>query len=567
MKEKAAVAAGILVIVILVIIGAVKIARIFPDKPNREAENRPEKFEKDMFPSGLNDRKNDYSLPDNDDIAIGCTVSEFKEKNSSVSATNDTTGEVLTGNVNIADMLFEAELHFDQQGSMDSAFYTTEYTDGAWECLIRYLAQKYGYAAADTEDGSTYRWLIRIAGGETFEMKSCLQDSSIILSLTKQTDTSGVWNYVIPDMNNTGYYSPAEQLQEFTEKYPECIGSDGRILITEKSAEKYNYCFEQFRTSENIRFTNLNTPVLLDDFYLSDGNIINDYRNNGGNTVITLRNGEVENGMIRACNMVIDKIYMHDSESDFINALYNVKIYDSYFTDGGTNPEAHADGIQIAGYDSIDAYDIYLENVRIDMPHIPGYHVANACVMIQPDYGAVNGTELNRCILNGGGFTIYSFPKKNTIANVVMQNTIIGDGYRFGVYYKNSQQNMSEINTARSMEPLIGSIYVEDNQFVFNLSNYNTKAKSVNGTIRYLKNGEESGEQEFSADIGGYIPFSDYGEKLDYGGKVVDYPRQPVNLTERIDMEEPGCDAVSVTFYSDGNYLGSYYIAKQGEME
>ena len=117
------------------------------------------------------------------------------------------------------------------------------------------------------------------------------------------------------------------------------------------------------------------------------------------------------------------------------------------------------------------------------------------------------------------------------------------------------------------MEPLIGSISVEDNQFVFNLSNYNTQAYSVNGTIRYLKNGEESGEQEFSADIGGYIPFSDYGEKLDYGGKVVDYPRQPVNLTERIDMEEPDCDAVSVTFYSGGNYLGSYYIAKQGEVE
>lgn len=567
MKEKAAVTAGILMIVILVILGVVKITRIFSDKPYMEAENRSDNLENDTFTSRANERKHDYSLPDHEDLAIGCTISEFKNKNDFVSAKNDQKGEVLTGSASLADMLFEAEFNFDQEGLMESAFYTAAYSDAVWDSLIHYLAGKYGYATADTEDGTTYRWLIRIVGGDSFELKSCLQDDNIILSLTKDANTRAVWNYVIPDMSNTGFYSPVEQLQEFADKYPECMGSDGRILITEKSAQKYNYCFEQFKTSENIRFTNLNSPVLLDNFYLSNGNIINDYRNNGKNTVITIRNGEVENGMIRACNMVIDKIYMHDSESDFINALYNVKIYDSYFTNGGTNPEAHADGIQIAGYDSVDAYDIYLENVRIDMPHIPGYHVSNACVMIQPDYGAVNGTELNRCILNGGGFTIYAFPKKNNITNVVMQNTIIGDGYRFGVYYRNSQQNMSEINTARSIAPLIGSISVEDNQFVFRLSNYNTQAKTVSGKIKYLSNGEELGQQEFSADIEGYIPYSDYGEKLDFGGKVVDYPREPVNLTERIDMEESGCDAVFVTFNSNGNHLGSYYIAKQGEME
>lgn len=567
MKEKAAVAAGIVMIVILVILGAVKITRLFSDRTYQEAEDGSDNFENDTLTTRTNERKHDYSLPGHDDIAIGCTISELQDINSWVSIKNDQKGEVLAGSVSIADILFDAEFHFNQDGLMVSAIYTAAYTDDVWGSIIHYLAGKYGYAAADSEDGSTYRWLIRVVGGDSFEMKSYLQDDRIILSLNKETNTRDVWNYVIPDMNNTGHYSSFSQLQDFAEKYPECMGSDGRILITDKSAQKYNYCFEQFKTSENIRFTNLNSPVLLDDFYLSGGNIINDYRNNGEKTIITLRNGEVENGMIRACNMVIDKIYMHDSESDFINALYNVKIFDSYFTDGGTDPKAHADGIQIAGYDSVDAYDIYLENVRIDMPHIPGYHVSNACVMIQPDYGAVNGTELNRCILNGGGFTIYSFPKKNTISNVVLENTIIGDGYRFGVYYKNSMQNMSEINTARSMEPLLGNISVEDKQFVFHLSNYNTDEKSVNGTIRYLKNGEELGQQEFSTVIGGYIPFSDYGEKLDYSGKVVDYPQEPVNIAERIDMEEPDCDAVSVTFYSDGNHLGSYYIVKQGEVE
>lgn len=562
MKEKAAIVAGILIIVILVIIGAVKMKALYTDKPYKEIENRSENSENDTLDSGGNDRKCNYSLPDNDKVVIGCTVSEFKDAYSLVSNMTGQKGEVLTGSVSIADMIFEGEFNFNQDGLMESAYYTAAYTDSAWYSLLHYLAQRYGSAAADGEDGITYRWLIRIVGGESFEMKSCIQDGSIILSLTKAANTSDDWNYVIPDMKNTGFISPAEQLQEFKEKYPECIGSDGRILITEKSAKIYGYSFEQFKTSENIRFTNLNTPVLLDDFYLSNGNIINDYRNNGENTVITVRNGEVENGLIRACNMVIDKMYMHDSESDFVNALYNVKIYDSYFTDGGTNPEAHADGIQIAGYDSVDAHGIYLENVRIDMPHIPGYHVSNACVMIQPDYGAVKGTELNRCILNGGGFTIYSFPKKNTITDVKLQNTIIGDGYRFGVYYKDSQENMTEINTTRNMMPLIGSISVEANEFVFHLNNYNTDAKSVNGIIKYLKNGEELGQKEFATDIAGYIPYSEYGEKQNFAGEVLNYPREPVNLTERIDLEEPECDAVSVTFYSDGNHIGSYYIAK-----
>ncbi|CVI73540.1 hypothetical protein NDGK_03078 [Clostridiales bacterium CHKCI001] len=458
--------------------------------------------------------------------------------------------------VSIGDVKGSAVLWFGEDDRLTKAEYTFESNDQVK--LLTSLIAQYGTAIQNQEGEETAAWLLRMYDGSNFQMIFETKEGMLKLYLldeSMQKDSS--WNYPIPDMYNTGYFSEKENLKDFKEKYPECVLEDGRIAITEKSAKLYDYHFEGFQCEEKISFLNLQHSVLMENFYVK-GNITIDYKNSNSNVMVNLRNGEVDSGMIRAYNIVLDRIYMHDSPSDFINALYQVTIRDCYFRDGGTSPEAHADGIQIAGYDNVDADKIEMENVRIDMPYISGHHVANACVMIQPDYGAVKGVTLKHCYLNGGGFTIYSFPKKNTIENVYLEDTVIGYGAKYGVYYKDSQENMTEENTLMAERPYVGSVIGKEDSIQYYLNNYSENSHKIAGKITVLKSGEMKESISFENEIERYLPYEEYENSEEY-------PNQPVDRSYKVQLKEGDSELALVSFYYQQKFIGGYYILMEQE--
>lgn len=445
------------------------------------------------------------------------------------------------------------DCEYDTDKVLQSVRYVIDYTEENDNVLMSYLCDLYGNGTAMDESCESFIWIYRTLDGMTYEIQKYIEEGDIIIAIDMHEGTYESWNYAIPDSYNTGYTSDYDELVDFAEKYPECVLNDGRYVITQSSVLLYGNVFSGFKSDMNISVLNLTSSIVIEDFYMDSSNIINDYNNNAEDTMIILRNGELEGGMIRACNMIIEGIYMHDATGDFVNILYNVSIYDSYFENGGVDSSAHADGVQIAGYDDEDAHDIYMENVRIDMPVIPG-HVANACVMIQPDYGAVDGMELNRCILNGGGFTIYSYPKKNTISNVVFNDTLLGYGERFGVYYGESQQNMEEYNTERISEPLVGTVAIQDDTLYYGISNYMPTTYTVEGVVTYISGGEEEYQTTFSNEIEAYLLYEEYeGSWLS--------PNLPMNVLYDVEVPDVVYDAAIVQFYYNGEFIYGCYIS------
>ena len=60
----------------------------------------------------------------------------------------------------------------------------------------------------------------------------------------------------------------------------------------------------------------------------------------------------------------------------------------------------------------------------------------NACLMIAPEKSGAKGIYFTNCILNGGGYAIYTLVKDGfSLENVVLCNISVGDAARYGTFY------------------------------------------------------------------------------------------------------------------------------------
>ena len=147
----------------------------------------------------------------------------------------------------------------------------------------------------------------------------------------------------------------------------------------------------------------------------------------------TLRNFQGSNATFTRCRL-------GGSSGDALNPYRNVTLRDCYIADlahPDSGDTVHSDGVQIFGYPSLTAENISFDNCRFEVPAIPGGgSYVNACLMIAPEKSGAKGIYFTNCILNGGGYAIYTLVKDGfSLENVVLCNISVGDAARYGTFY------------------------------------------------------------------------------------------------------------------------------------
>lgn len=308
--------------------------------------------------------------------------------------------------------------------------------------------------------------------------------------------------YVMPDLYNTGPITQKSKLVDFGEKYPEVKTDATRYLIDAKSAEKYNYTFEGFRSTKQIIINGVSN-VTIRDFFIEMGEIdffairIADFNNVGQPKNILITDGEIT-GSISAVFLgdeyTARRIYIHDYYGDAFKAGNNQVIESCYIASGGMKEGAHSDGFQV----SFQSSNYKLLGNRFDMLQINGKYRANANLFLSLEKELSNNATFNYNWLNGGGYTMYLFEyQDNAYTNISFKNNIFGNGYRFKPINSNMQDKVKGFDTFIYAEeedvPFIGSIvfYDQNGSRITDLKNTNGKIKILANAANYTPNEQD----------------------------------------------------------------------------
>lgn len=189
----------------------------------------------------------------------------------------------------------------------------------------------------------------------------------------------------------------------------------------------------------------------------------------------TLRNFQGSNAIFTRCRL-------GGSSGDALNPYRNVTLRDCYIADlahPDSTDTVHSDGVQIFGYPDLAAENISFDNCRFEVPAIPGGDsYVNACLMIAPEKSGARGIYFTNCILNGGGYTIYTLVKDQfSLEDVMLCNIAVGDVARYGTFYhRNVTEGVTLENIHATDSLYVGSRF-KDEQGLIHFSVTNDTAK------------------------------------------------------------------------------------------
>ena len=189
----------------------------------------------------------------------------------------------------------------------------------------------------------------------------------------------------------------------------------------------------------------------------------------------TLRNFQGSNAMFTGCRL-------GGSSGDALNPYRNVTLRDCYIADlahPDSRETVHSDGVQIFGYPELTAENISFDNCRFEVPAIPGGgSYVNACLMIAPEKSGAKGIYFTNCILNGGGYTIYTLVKEQfSLEDVMLCNIAVGDAARYGTFYHRNVTEGVNMENIHATETLYVGSRFKDAQGLIHFSVTNDTAE------------------------------------------------------------------------------------------
>lgn len=189
----------------------------------------------------------------------------------------------------------------------------------------------------------------------------------------------------------------------------------------------------------------------------------------------TLRNFQGSNAMFTGCRL-------GGSSGDALNPYRNVTLRDCYIADlahPDSREKVHSDGVQIFGYPELTAENISFDNCRFEVPAIPGGgSYVNACLMIAPEKSGAKGIYFTNCILNGGGYTIYTLVKEQfSLEDVMLCNIAVGDAARYGTFYHRNVTEGVTMENIHATETLYVGSRFKDAQGLIHFSVTNDTAE------------------------------------------------------------------------------------------
>lgn len=200
-------------------------------------------------------------------------------------------------------------------------------------------------------------------------------------------------------------------------------------------------------------------------------------------------------------NLTFHNCYFGGSVSDGLNPFQNVKVYDSFFSnlahpsDEPVENKTHSDATQMYGYTGnykgeeivLDVENIYFYNCRMEVPNIPFTNSAgyvNAALMIQPEYADLHDVKFEKCIINGGGYSIYISAKNGRIVrDLTLEDVKVGASAWYGELYKGGVAVPTSLfperniiyNTSKTDKLYVGSVWKEADGVHISVTNDSAK--------------------------------------------------------------------------------------------
>lgn len=188
----------------------------------------------------------------------------------------------------------------------------------------------------------------------------------------------------------------------------------------------------------------------------------------------------------RGSNATLTRCRLGGSSGDALNPYRNVTLRDCYIADlahPDSREKVHSDGVQIFGYPSLPAENISFDNCRFEVPAVPGGDsYVNACLMIAPEKSGARGIYFTNCILNGGGYAIYTLVKDGfTLEDVMLCNIAVGDAARYGTFYHRNITEGVTMENIHAVDTLyVGSRFVdEQGQIHFSVTNDTAQERTL----------------------------------------------------------------------------------------
>lgn len=219
-------------------------------------------------------------------------------------------------------------------------------------------------------------------------------------------------------------------------------------------------------------------------------------------------------------NALFERCHFGYSPNDGLNPYNDVQVLNCFFSNLSDilkkGKGIHTDGTQLYGKQNIIVENIKFFNCRFEMPAInTGENSAyiNACIMLQLEYSSGKKIEVNECILNGGGYSMYAHAIKGTniISDVTFSNIFFGCAKRFGSLYPDVSNEVSFREMSDTQNLYVASVWKQENKVHLSVSNDTNQE-------RILKVYTDRGEFEFS------IAACPNGEQLDKYSAFEEFP-------------------------------------------
>lgn len=157
------------------------------------------------------------------------------------------------------------------------------------------------------------------------------------------------------------------------------------------------------------------------------------------------------------------------SYKDGINPFVNVTVENCFFSDMShflESGSAHTDGVQVFGKEGVDVHDIVIRNCRFEIPPIPrtgSKAYVNACLFLCMEFSNGDGITVDNCILNGGGYCIYTNAKEPyTLKNVTLTNLRVGEAHRYGIGFQNIVPQTAQYSNIEYLDRLYAASVWKD---------------------------------------------------------------------------------------------------------
>ena len=268
-----------------------------------------------------------------------------------------------------------------------------------------------------------------------------------------------------------------------------------KTLASETMIEGYDFSSKKIITTNTKNFTEKKTIIFKNCKF-------NEFQHNDipiGNLYFVFENCTFI-GDVSYSNITLNKCYITTKSTDGINALANYFVNDSFIANLLSEPSQtglHVDGVQIYGYEGVDAENIHFNNVRFALPDFYYDGTAttgtNAAIMLSMRYSDCDNISFKNITIDMGGhwYPIYNDDMEQWVeTNITFKDIRVSDTYDKIFYSKYNEEAVVE-NVNLNSKLYVSSVWKDSNNKTHIVCTNHTK------TDKTLKVMTDLGEYSF----------------------------------------------------------------------